>query len=219
MDKLVVDIGGYTFQEPMALILNWVLMIQSFYYFRKLKSWRISDFSIYWRWFFLLFGWSTLFGGPSHFLYAYTGLAGKIPGWLSAVFAITFMELAMSSLLDDEWRQKLQVISLVKLGLTCISLLFAFNFTTIIIHTTGMVLFTAIPAIIFFLRGKSEINYIILGVLALVATLPFRLLEVDFHAWFNRDDIGHILMMVTLYCFFRGVKYREIRSDAWQLAT
>jgi hypothetical protein len=218
MNKLIIEFGGFTFQEPMALLLNWVLMIQSFYYFRKLKNWRISNFSIYWRWFFLLFGVSTLFGGPSHFFYAYTGLAGKIPGWLSAVFAITFMELAMSALLDDEWRQRLQILSLVKLGLTCISLLFAFDFNTVIIHTTGMVFFTLIPAIVMLIQRKSDINYIVLGIIALLATLPFRILEVDFHRWFNRDDIGHVLMMVTLFCFFQGVKFRESRNEAWQLA-
>lgn len=218
MEKLIVEIGGYTFQEPMALILNWVLMVQSFYYFRKLKVWRFSEFSIYWRWFFLMFGLSTFFGGPSHFLYGYLGLAGKIPGWLTGVFAITFMELAMSSTLDDDWRPRLQIISLVKLGLTCITLLFAFDFNTVILHTTGMAIFTIIPAIIFLYKGKKDINYIVLGVLSLIATLPFRFLEVDFHEWFNRDDIGHIFMMITLFCFFRGVKYRESRSEAWQLA-
>ena len=128
MEKLSIEIGGLTFLEPMSLILNWVLMLQSFYYFRKLKVWRISNFSIFWRWFFLLFGISTFFGGPSHFFYAYTGLAGKIPGWLTAVFAITFMEMAMSSLLEGEWKQRLQIISIVKLGVTCLSLLFAFEF-------------------------------------------------------------------------------------------
>lgn len=218
MEKLSVEWAGYTFLEPMALILNWALAIQSFYYFRKLKSWRFSNFSIYWRWFFLLFGISTLFGGPSHFLYAYTGLMGKIPGWLTAVFAITFMELAMSDLFENEWRKRLATLSLIKLALTCVTLFFAFDFNTIIIHTTGMLVFTVIPAVYLINQGKADINYIILGIMSLFATLPFRFLEWDFHEWFNRDDIGHVLMGITLFCFFRGVKFRESRSADWQLA-
>lgn len=218
MEKLSIDWAGYTFLEPMALLLNWILTFQSFYYFYKLKSWRFSNYSVYWRWFFLLFGISTFFGGPSHFLYAYTGLMGKIPGWLAGVFAVTFMELAMSDLFENDWRKRLTTLSLVKLGLTCFTLLFAFNFNTVLIHTCGMVLFTILPAGYLMSQGKSDTNFIVIGIIALLGTLPFRFLEVDFHQWFNRDDIGHVLMGVALYCFFRGVKYREGRSAGWQLA-
>ena len=218
MEKLSISWAGFTFLEPMALLLNWALAIQSFYYFRKLKAWRISTFSIYWRWFFLLFGISTVFGGLSHFLYEYTGLMGKIPGWMVAVFGITLMEIGMADLYKNEWRKRLTIVSLLKLGFTCFALLFAFTFNSVIFHTFGMVVFTLLPAVYLLNQGKSDINYIVVGIISLLSTLPFRLLEIDFHRWFNRDDIGHVLMAVALYYFFKGVKYRESKSANWQLA-
>ena len=87
------------------------------------------------------------------------------------------------------------------------------------LHTTGMIVFTAFPAAYLIAQGKSDINYIVIGVLALVATLPFRLIGLDIHQWFNRDDIGHVLMMIALFCFFQGVKFRESRNEAWELAS
>jgi hypothetical protein len=137
---------------------------------------------------------------------------------MSAVFAITFMEMAMSDLFDNEWRQRLTILSITKLTITCVALFFAFDFNTIIIHTCGMVVFTMIPAVYLLNQRKTDINYIILGILALLATLPFRFLEVDFHRWFNRDDIGHVLMAIALFCFFKGVKFRESRSPNWMVA-
>ncbi|MFT4737550.1 MAG: putative membrane protein [Cyclobacteriaceae bacterium] len=219
MEKLTVEWAGYTFLEPMALLLNWLLMAQSLYYYRKLKSYRASNFSIFWRWFFLLFAISTFFGGISHFLFGYLGLTGKIPGWLAGIFAITFMELAMSSTLEKEWRSRLQIVSIVKLAITGIMLLISFDFNTVLLHSTGMAFFTIPPMIYMLKQGKPDINYVIFGVLALLASLPFRIFGVDFHQLMNRDDIGHLLMIVALLCFFKGVKYRESRLPNFQVAS
>ncbi|MDH5609291.1 MAG: hypothetical protein OEY56_07405 [Cyclobacteriaceae bacterium] len=213
MTKISIEWGGFVLLEPMSFILNWVMMLQSFFYFHKLKEWRNSSFSINWRWFFLLFGLSAFFGGPSHLFYHYTGLFGKIPGWSSAVLAVSFMELAMVSLTNHEYlKSRLEKLVYLKLFITIASLTYNFHFDVVLFHTIGMAVFIFVPGFIFLFQRRNELNYLVLGVFSLLLALPFRLYEVDFHTWFNRDDIGHVMMMTALYLFFRGV--REYESNA-----
>lgn len=212
MTKLSFEFAGLTFLEPMAFILNWVIMLQAWIYFTKLKKWRLSSFSINWRWFFLLFGFAGLFGGLSHLLFTYTGLPGKSPGWTAGIFAISFMELAMVSLSENRLKSFFQVFVTIKLLITMIVLSITMDFTVVIIHSSGMAVFLLVPSIIYMSKGKRELNYFFLGALSLMATLPFKLLAIDFHVWFNRDDISHVFMIMASVCFYRGVKEYESKT-------
>lgn len=189
----------------MAFLLNWAMMLQCFYYFKKLSIWRNSGYCINWRWFFLLFGISALFGGPSHLFYEYTGLAGKLPGWICGIFAISATELAMSMTVSKRYRISFQILIAGKLIATLIALTLYFDFNVIIVHSFGMLLFILFPFIHFTLQKRNELNMMFAGILMLLAALPIRLLGLDIHIWFNRDDIGHIFMMFALFFFYQGV--------------
>jgi len=58
-------------------------------------------------------------------------------------------------------------------------------------------------------EDKQRSTFFLLGALSLVSSLIFRLLAIDFHVWFNRDDAGHIFMIMASFCFYRGIKVYE----------
>ena len=213
MTKISFELAGLTLLEPMAFILNWVLMIQAWFYFSRLKNRNSSTFSSSWRWFFLIFGISGCFGGVSHLLYNYTGVPGKFPGWLAAIVAVSLMEFAMVSLAEGKLRKGLQYLVGTKLVVSATLLILYLNFTVVMIHSSVMGLFLLVPSLLYLVKGRSELSYFLIGALTLVASLPFKLLAIDFHLWFNRDDIGHIFMMMALYCFYKGVLVHESNPD------
>lgn len=217
MAKIEFVLGDYTFLEPMAFILNWFMMFQCFYYFKKLKQWRFSNYSIYWRWFFLFFGISAFFGGLSHLLFEYFGLTGKIPGWICGIIAVSAMEMAMIYSLDQRIRSKIHLLVVVKLMASLILLSYYFDFDVVIIHSIGMAFFIIVPYMIYLREKKSDLNFIFYGLLMLLAALPIRIMEFDFHLWFNRDDLGHIFMMIALYFFYSGVIVFERENSLEQL--
>jgi hypothetical protein len=217
--KIELVVGDYTFLEPMAFILNWVMMLQCFYYFKKLRQWRISYYSIFWRWFFLFFGISALFGGLSHLLFAYSGLTGKIPGWICGIIAVSSMEMAMVYSMEQKNRLKIQIIIVFKLIASLILLSYYFDFDVVIIHSVGMAFFIVIPFLIYLREKKYNLNFMFYGLVMLIAALPARIMQYDFHIWFNRDDVGHVFMMFALFLFHNGVIVFERENKLEQLQT
>ncbi len=142
--------------------------------------------------------------------YEYLGISGKIPGWIAAIFAVTCMEMAMISMAKSKVKTLLKILIMAKLATTLIVLSVFFNFNVVIVHTSAMGIFLLVPSINWMIQGRNELNYFFVGALALISSLPFKLMAIDFHLWFNRNDIGHIFMLIAAYYFYKGVKVYEV---------
>lgn len=213
MTKIAFEFAGLSLLEPMAFILNWLMAIQSLTYYIRLRNWGTSSLVENWRWFFLFFAISCFCGGIGHLFFNYTGWIGKSPGWLSGIIAISFMEYGMASISKGRLRKFLRVLITTKLLLAMTWISFDYSFEIVIIHSCGMVLFLLIPSIVNGVNKKFDLNYFFLGGLSLIATLPFKLGGIDLHLWFNRDDIGHVFMMFSTFCFFKGAKAYSLQYE------
>ncbi|MFY0626094.1 MAG: hypothetical protein JXR07_07365 [Reichenbachiella sp.] len=204
MTKISFDFLGMTLLEPMALILNWLLCAQALLYFSKLNSANSSPFLKYWRAFFLFFAVSTFLGGLSHLFFGYLGILGKIPGWIAAVVAISCIEMAVASKAENSGT--LRVIIQGKFITTLLLLLLDFSFKWVMVHTgIGLVAILGTASAIGIFKGQNHLWFFIMAILAMTLALPFRLMDINLHLWFNRDDVGHTFMMITLFLFYRGI--------------
>ncbi len=207
MTKISIEIWGFTFLEPMGLILNWVLAGQCYYYYLQRTKNNSTTYDRLWSAFFLCFSISTFLGGLSHFLFNYTGMQGKIPVWGAAVMAITFIELATVRQIEDKWQQHVSLLAWIKFVSTIVILIFDFHFKWVMIHTgIGLILILGTWALQAYRGGNVQARFFLWGILFSLIPLPIRLLEFDLHLWLNRDDLSHLFIMGTLYYFYEGAR-------------
>lgn len=194
----------------MALLLNWVLCAQALTYYAKLQDDANDSFVKYWRGFFFFFALSTFFGGPSHLFFGYLGLLGKIPGWIAAAVSISFIEKAVISDRNSENKSIFNYLVFGKFALTILLLFIDLSFTWVMVHTAiGLVLILGVTSVNSVLKGKVYCQYFLFAVLSMMLALPFRLLDINLHLWFNRDDIGHVFMLTASYLFYLGIKEKQ----------
>ncbi|MBU2915426.1 DUF6962 family protein [Reichenbachiella agariperforans] len=210
MTKISFDLWGLQLLEPMGFLLNMVMCLLSMFLYFRLKDEEISDFKKYWINFYWLFALSTFFGGFSHLMFNYFGMMGKIPGWLAGVLAISSIEMAVAT--QYEGRQN-TLKNLVRAKAVIILLLLSINlqFTWVMIHTAIGLLFILGASSIHQVRmGASHYYLFLYSIGLMILTLPFRLGGIDLHLWFNRDDVSHVFMILSLILFYKGVKHREL---------
>lgn len=200
-------IGGLQLQEPMALVTNWLISFFCFFVFANTK-WSTSYSSNAFKYFYLLLGISTFFGGLGHLFFHYFGIYGKFPCWITGVAA----SLAIGKGILFYWKEKpfytnwnifiwMKSISLLALGL------FSEKF-----------IFIAIDAILTYLlysgylswklwkSEKKEMRYFVYGMAVLFPSAFIFLLNINIHRYLNRDDLSHLLMLTCIIFFYFGVK-------------
>lgn len=187
--------------------MNWVLSIQAAILYTRLKGVE-TPFQKYWRWFFLAYAISPIFGGFSHLLFNYVDLYGKIPGWSIAIVGIVFAELAMINEIDDP-KKKQMLITVVrsKVFATVVMLVLDLSFKWVMVHSAGFLVITGVLSYSRYKAGELNYKYFLYGIATLLVTGLIKVGKIDIHpAWFNRDDIAHFIMLFMYWMFYKGVK-------------
>lgn len=186
--------------------MNWVLAVFCLYFYQTLRKNQNEPYR-YWTWFFLLFAISFFFGGISHLFFEYLGMNGKIPGWSAAALAVSSGELAMiAGTENSKQKQMLLTVTRSKLFATFVLLFIDLSFTWIMVHTAGFWLMTGVMAFKRSRSGQDGYRLFLYGMssLLLIAIVKIGQIDID-PAWFNRDDIAHLIMIGMYWMFFRGV--------------
>lgn len=186
--------------------MNWVLALFCFYFYSQLKQNQNLP-NKYWTWFFLLFAISFFFGGISHLFFEYLGMKGKIPGWSAAVFAVSSGEMAMiAGVANSQQKQTLLTVTRSKLFTTFVLLFIDLSFTWVMVHTAGFWIMTGVMAFKRTRSGNNGYRLFLYGMSSLLLIAIVKIGQVDIDpAWFNRDDIAHVIMVGMYWMFFRGV--------------
>ncbi|MFN3917138.1 MAG: DUF6962 family protein [Flavobacteriales bacterium] len=222
MEIITFEWIGLQLQEPMSLILDWLLAAVCFFSFVKIRSFKTETevYTTWWAIFFLFMGASMFTGGLAHFFSFYAELPLKIVTWSLSAIAVFSAEMASLSLFGKN-RINLFVKTILSLKLLAIVLLtfWFFDFGFIKINSTvgmvGIVLF--LHAYKYF-TGDKQKSYILIGVGIIWTLFPalVHAFNINLHLWFNRDDFAHILMIFTFYLFYRGVSYQGKRLTVSQ---
>lgn len=215
LEKLPFQLFGLCLQEPMGLLLNWAIALVAFTLAYKLRGHR-HHFQKNWFIFFIIFGFSTFFGGLGHVFYYYLGFYGKIPAFTLSIIAAFFVGKAMinaSNLDGRNYKNWLTFIGGTTLFLLASMLFFqSFIFVlldTIIIYLTFCLGF----GMYYWKKGASPLKFIVYGVLTLIPSALIFIFKFSPYLWLNENDLSHIFIIISLFFFYRGVvRYRVINQ-------
>jgi hypothetical protein len=164
-----------------------------------------------WRLFFLFFGLGTFIGACSHaFFKEHAGLAYKsfwLPMQVLNITSVFFAQLGTyHSILIDSKKAKAWLLSYRLQVVVFVIAVFIFhNFLVVVIdNALGL-----IPIMVLhYMNRNKHIGYAVLanGILISFLTVIVHGTKLSLHAYFNSNDIAHILIMFSLYYMYSGVK-------------
>jgi hypothetical protein len=219
-DKIEWKVFNLDLLEPIGFFGDLIIAGFCFYFAYKILKMNTKVlFFYYWRWFFIIFGVSMIVGSFGHLLYNYTGAFGKWFGWLGSLITSIFLEMAFISIYPNtKIKKNLYVISYVKLVLMFIIELLILSFADI---DKNQALGLIVPSINFFIgigfcagylgyyyqKTISEnFKFFWIGVLVLVPATALQLLKINPHQYFDRNDLSHLILILSLILFYQGLK-------------
>lgn len=230
-EKIEFPFFGYDFLEPNALYGDTIITIAALYFAilssRYFKQTNLLFFK-HWKHFFYVFAVGFFFGGLGHFCYNYWGIPGKVPAWyLSGITSPFFIELAMTSLLPKERYQRLKKFFTIKLVAIWILQALLIAFVDLekepglgLIGPTLMMI-SALPSslgVLGYRFSKSitpKFKYLWWSLIVFSPSLLFQVMKINFHQWFDRNDVSHLLMLVNVTLYFLAVKgYFYFQKDS-----
>lgn len=218
--KITFEFMGYQLLEPNAFIGDLLLFLVSMYLLVATRSLqKETPFFKNWKRFYLVFGISFLLGGFGHLLYNYWGLWGRYLPWLLGIVATFFAERAMVSIYPAKSRIPLynRIINL-KLVLSLIAELLVFSLGDLesnqqlglMVPTISSVigLGTALGVLGYYYSKVINpcFRYLWWSTLILIPSAFFQALKINIHPWFDRSDVSHLLLIVSIVLYFQTIK-------------
>ncbi|SFT73593.1 hypothetical protein SAMN05216474_2031 [Lishizhenia tianjinensis] len=206
-EKLPYTFAGLCLQEPMALITNWLIATICFVCYYNLGK-PESEFEKYWKGFYMLFGLSTVFGGLGHTFFYYTDIYGKFPCWTLGILTSFYAGKAMISLYNPLRKKLLTRILIAKAVILWVLAIALKSFLFVTVDAVvAYLIFCGGFGVYFWKKGMEGFKYIVFGVVILIPSAFIFLLKLNPHIWFNKDDLSHVLMMITITFFYFGIRF------------
>lgn len=214
VDETNITVFNILIQEPVTTITDFMITVCCWYVFLKSKH-EISNHhsAQLYRYFFLLMGCSTLFGGVfGHALCYKLGVAYKLPGWITSMMAVMLCERAaimhtrnvMPVSIGNFFMYANIVELLILITVTCITL----NFFFVEFHALyGLLIVTGTFEFYIYRKTKNNASRWILYSVAFSSIAAVaHIWQLSPHRWFNYLDLAHTLMCVSVFILYNGVK-------------
>jgi len=214
------NLFGYDLIEPNALIGDtFIALVSLFFGYKVYKMNQKSAFFKNWNIFFIIFGISFIGGGLGHSFFNQWGVQGKYFGWVTSIIAVYFIEQAMISLYPNENKQSFfKKLSAYKFILAEISLILIFIIADLDSNPQKGLLVPSLSTAIGFIScllilgikyQKSitpSFKWFWVSVLTMVPSTIFQGMKISVHPLFDRNDMSHILLVLSLVFYFMGIK-------------
>ena len=214
---------GIDLIEPNALIGDTFIALVSFFLaFKTIQLIKQSNghkaFFSYWKFFFVIFGFSFIAGGLGHSCYNFWGPPGKYFGWLASIVGVYLIEQAMLSLYSKEKSKRLfQKLSKLKLVIALVAEVLVFVLADLyadpqkglavpsITSTVGFISCLLILGWHYQKTITDGFKWFWISVLTIVPTAVFQGMKISIHPLFDRNDMSHILLIVSLVLYWAGI--------------
>jgi len=221
-----ITLFGLLIHEPVTTFTDLIVSAVCFYSFRRLSLIEnpnkiIVNFKIY----FLIMSIATALGGilGHAFIYAIP-FAWKLPGWVSSMIAIMFIERAaiehIGILLKPSMISILKVLNVVEFLIFLSLTLYFLDFFFVEFHSGYGIMFVVLSLqLIIYLKTKNTASKTILIAVAFAAAAAmFFITKVQLFKWFNYNDVSHVLMSISAFIFLQGaLRINELAKKAENL--
>jgi hypothetical protein len=211
---------GLDLVEPNAMIGDALILIVALTF--AYNTSKISGGQTYyqrWKWFFIVFGSGFFFGGLGHLFFNYWGVPGKYASWYLGIIASFFVETAMISIYPDEQKQRFFLrVSQVKMVLAFVAATGVFLFVDLTNDPQKGLLVPTLNSIIGLSLTIGALGYyyskrlgpsfksLWLSTFILIPSAVVQSMKINLHPWMDRNDISHILLIISLFMYYRSIK-------------
>lgn len=210
-----VDWLGLTIHEPMTMLTDLAITAIAWTFARRLTSdERHNVYRSRWLWgvAFFFIGLGALLGAISHGLAAYLGDAADTVIWKGTVYSIGLsMVFALGGAVDgtplgSDARRILWGVNVAGFLVYAAWMIGHDDFLYVIYHyVPAMLLIAALQAWAYLSRRSAGALAILSGVLVTLVGAVVQQSGYSLHVHFNHNDLFHLIQMVGLALFFRGV--------------
>lgn len=218
--KIEFEFLGLDLLEPNTFIGDVIIVILALYFAYKVNKISIkTPYFIYWKWFFIVFGTGFFIGGLAHLFFNYWGIPGKYTSWYSGIIASFLVEYAMISIHPI---QKIKTIlkKVIWIKLTLALVIETLIFIKLDLNTTpalglivptvnsviGLGLTLGILGYYYQKKIDSSFKYLWISTLILIPSALFQSLKINFHQWFDKNDVSHILLIIGLILYYISIR-------------
>ena len=226
-EKISFDLFGYQLLEPNAFIGDLIIFLVAVYYAIRIRRLKKNDpFYNNWYWFHIVFGTGFLIGGFSHLFYHYWGVSGKYLPWCSGIISAFFLESAMISVYPKKATKIIfKRLSILKLVVVLIFAIYTFitvdlsvnNMKGLVIPTANSVVGLGFGLIALGTYYYSKLDrcfrYFWISGLLLFPSAVFQGLKINLHPWMDRNDVSHILLVVSMILYYKGIEGYALRRE------
>lgn len=215
---IIIEIAGIEIHEPIGALTDVIVSIACYFFAYKVRKYNKTESTfIYFFLYFLTLGTATLLGGllGHAFLYALS-FAWKLPGWITSMIGIMFLERAVIEhtkiLLHPMYIKVLRVINILEFIIFLSLTLYFLDFKFVEFHSGYGLMFVvlSIEGFLFLKTRNQASKNILIGIgFAAIAALIF-MNKIIIHEWFNHLAASHIIMAIAAFMFYKGVKKIDI---------
>ncbi len=213
-DINTIQIFGVRIDEPVVTATDLLVSFLCFLFAFKIhRSGKKEKPFAHFKKYFLIMGIATALGGiiGHAFLYAFS-FYWKLPGWITSMISIMFVERAAIEhariWLKETLIKILLVVNIIEfltfLTLTVVTL----NFFFVEFHSGYGLMFVllSLEGFLFLKTRNTAGKYILAGIGFAALAAFFFMNKISPHQWFNYISASHIFMAVAATFFYQGAK-------------
>lgn len=213
MDNIIsIELFGLRVDEPMVTLTDLLVSFLCFLFFYKMHKTPTKRLSfIYFKYYFLVMGMATTFGGlVGHAFFYEFGKGWKLLGWVISMLAIVLIERAAIEhtdiILKKKYLKVLRVVNIIEFSIFLGLIFYTLDFFYVQLHSGyGLMFIVFTIEFLLYLKTKNEASkYMMAGIgFAALSALTFST-EFSLHPWMNYLAISHIWMALAAIFMYLG---------------
>lgn len=219
-EKISFEFCGTTLLEPNAFVGDTFIFLTAFFFAFRIGKFPVKDhFLNYWKWFYFIFGFGFLVGGFSHLFFNVWGVTGKYIPWYSGIISVSFCEFAMISIFPNKKTKIiLMYLSLIKLALVLFFASYVYLTTDLTIDLKKGLMIPTINSVVglafsLIILGSyyerklgKHFKYFWMSGIIIFPSAVVQVFKINIHPWMDRNDVSHVLLIVSSYLYYLGIK-------------